>query len=94
MSSGTQSPPVESTGEDSHIPLGKSSVGGGQPEGVKDADQRKRMVPFIWNEIIPSAHITPSEYFGSSDDKHTDTVGEVGTAVGDVSSSDSLILLS
>ncbi|KZS96296.1 hypothetical protein SISNIDRAFT_547757 [Sistotremastrum niveocremeum HHB9708] len=68
MSSGTQSPPVESTGEDSHIPLGKSSVGGGQPEGVKDADQRK-------------------QYFGSSDDKHTDTVGEVGTAVGDANES-------
>ncbi|KAI0370537.1 hypothetical protein BV20DRAFT_966437 [Pilatotrama ljubarskyi] len=36
---GTQSPPLEATGEQQ--PMGVSSVGGGKPQAVSDADQRQ-----------------------------------------------------
>ncbi|KAF9027955.1 hypothetical protein BDZ89DRAFT_1066504 [Hymenopellis radicata] len=39
IGSGTQSPPLEATGE--HKPMGVSAVGGGPVEGVLDAEQRK-----------------------------------------------------
>ncbi|OBZ67465.1 hypothetical protein A0H81_12644 [Grifola frondosa] len=36
---GTQSPPLEATGEEQ--PMGVSSIDGGQPEAVPDSQQRK-----------------------------------------------------
>ncbi|KAF8911244.1 hypothetical protein CPB85DRAFT_1304383 [Mucidula mucida] len=53
IGSGTESPPLEATGE--HVPMGVSAVGGGPVEAVSDAEQRKDY--FKHGEVLASVQL-------------------------------------
>lgn len=59
-SSGTQSPPLEATGEDK--PMGVSSIRGGPVEVVSDEGSQRKGMPCVVRCMITPIHY-PLEYF-------------------------------
>jgi hypothetical protein len=60
-SGGTQSPPLEATGE--HKPMGVSSIGGGPVDAVPDIEQRSGKCSGANQSILPSDNVTFTAYF-------------------------------